>query len=417
MKDFVPRCVADLIPVGSSGSEEQDIAATVSWLKSPKGLAEPSVREWIGFLALHYAAFRTIGPLFPLRNPGREGKKDRYCIATTAEAMLAISNQLFILQSYGVNGCLLECGCFKGYSSCCLSLACRRLGYTLVIADSFAGLPPGDDAVGTNEIYQVGDFAGARQEVEQNIRTFGDIASVEFVQGWFSDTLRGWDRPLAMLWMDVDLASSTRDVLEPCLPFVDPRGVIFSHEFTEECIREGKIVEPSGPPGTIARMIEKEDAEYRAAFLWDCLGIVGRRGSLCLQSYKLLDKLLPWLSRIGMPAASVPAAIRESAPSYEGFHEPSDTRTIKGWAWDSSQPDSPLDVAIFDGDRPLATVRADRFRQDLLGADKGNGRHGFTYPIPADLKDGRKHLIVVRIAGTDIRLLGSPRPIEPGNPG
>ena len=196
----------------------------------------------MAFLAIHYASFRTILSLFPRENPGREGKKDCHSLATSAEEMLAISNQLFILHSHGVNGSVLECGCFKGYSSCCLSLACRRLGYPFVIADSFAGLPPDDDDVGTNRYYQVGDFAGSRQEVEQNLRTFGDIASVEFLEGWYSDTLRGWDRPLALLWMDVDLVSSTKDLLEPCLPHLDPRGLIFSHEFLADLVRDGKIV-------------------------------------------------------------------------------------------------------------------------------------------------------------------------------
>jgi hypothetical protein len=291
-----------------------------------------------------------------------------------------------------------------------------------VIADSFAGLPPDDDDVGTDKYYQVGDFAGSRQEVEQNLRTFGDIASVEFLEGWYSDTLRGWNRPLALLWMDVDLVSSTRDLLRPCLPLLDPRGVIFSHELSADYIRDGKIVEPSGPAGAIAPIIQKEDADYRAAFLWNWLGIVGRRTSLGLQSYKLLDVLIPWLSRISVSGpwlsrisvpAAAPAATGETLPVCEGVHDPGDGRSIRGWAWDSSRPDSPLEVAIFDGDRPLATVTADRFRPDLLRAGMGDGRHAFLYPIPAELNDGRKHIVAVRIAGTDVDLRGTPRSIEP----
>jgi hypothetical protein len=407
MFEFVPRRVAAVIPARSSWREE-DIAATAAWLMSPEGLDQHCVREWIAFLAIHYAAFRSIRSLFPRKNPGREGNKDRNSFATSAEEMLAISNQLFILHSHGVDGSVLECGCFKGYSSCCLSLACGRLGYPFVIADSFAGLPPDDDDVGTDKYYQAGDFGGSRSEVEQNLRTFGDIASVEFVEGWYSETLKGWDRPLALLLMDVDLVSSTRDLLGPCLPRLDPRGVIFSHEFSADFVRYGKIVEPDGPARAIAPIIQKDDAEYRAAYVWDRLGIVGRRTSLGLQFYRLLDELIPRLSRIGEPA-SAPGA----SPVYEGVHDPGDGRTIRGWAWDSSRPDSPLEVAIVDGDRPLATVTADRFRPDLLRAGKGNGRHGFIYPIPAELKDGRKHLVVVRIAGTNVDLKGTPRSIEP----
>jgi hypothetical protein len=411
MIELVPSRVAAVIPARPSGQAE-DIAATAAWLMSPEGLDQPCVREWIAFLAIHFAAFRTILSLFPRENPGREGKKDRSSVATSAEEMLAIANQLFVLHSHGVKGSVLECGCFKGYSSCCLSLACRRLGYPLVIADSFSGLPPDDEDVGTYKHYQVGDFAGSRREVEQNVRTFGDIASVEFVEGWYSHTLRGWDRPLALLWMDVDLVSSTRDLLGPCLPLLDPRGAIFSHEFSADCVRYGKIVVPVGPAGAIAPIIRKEDPDYEAAFLWGCLGIVGRRTSLGLQSYKLLDALIPRLPRAG-ELASAPAAIAGASPVYEGAHDPGDGRAISGWAWDSSRPDSPLEVAILDGDRPLATVTADHFRPDLLGAGKGNGRHGFIYPVPAELNDGRRHHVVVRIAGTDVDLRGTPRSIEP----
>jgi hypothetical protein len=410
MLDFAPRRVAAVIPPRSSGREE-DIAAAAAWLLSPEGLDHQCVREWISFLGIQYATFRTILSLFPRGNPGREGKKDRDCFATTAEEMLAIANQLFILHSNGVKGSVLECGCFKGYSTCCLSVACRRLGYPLVVADSFAGLPPDEDEVGTTRYYQVGDFAGSRQEVEQNIRTFGDIASVEFVEGWYSDTLRGWDRPVALLWMDVDLVSSAKDLLEPCLPRLDARGLIFSHEFSADCIRDGKIVAPNGPAGAIASMIKKDDPDYRAAFVWDCLGLVGRRTSVGLQSYRLLDALIPRLYRIDGPAPT-PLEIPEAWPVYDGVHDPGDGRTITGWAWDSSRPDSPVEVVILDGDRPLATVTADRFRPDLLGAGKGNGRHGFIYPMPTKLKDGRKHHVAVRIAGTDFDLRGTPRSIE-----
>jgi hypothetical protein len=422
MYEFLPSRVADVVPARSSGREQEDLAAAAAWLLSPEGLDQQCVREWIAFLAIHYAAFRVILSLFSRDNPGREGKKDRHCFATTAEEMLAISNQLFILHSHGVKGSVLECGCFKGYSSCCLSLACRRLGYPFVIADSFSGLPPDDDDVGTDKYYQVGDFAGSRREVEQNVRTFGDIGGVEFVEGWYSDTLRGWDRPLALIWMDVDLVSSTRDLLEPCLPLLDPRGVIFSHEFAAAFIRDGKIVERNGPAGAIAPIVQKDNADYRAAFLWDCLGIVGRRTSLGLQSYRLLDALIPWLSGISesspwMSSNSVPVSASEvtseTSPVYEGFHDPGDSRTIAGWAWDSSRPDSPLEVAILDGDRPLATVTADRFRPDLLREGLGNGRHGFIFPIPAKLKDGREHRVVVRIAGTNIDLRNTPRSIGP----
>jgi O-methyltransferase len=166
---------------------------------SDEGRHEPGVCQWINFLASHHTQFRIIHELFPKLNPGRQGMKDQRCIQTSPEEMLVIANQLFILRSYGVEGCVLECGCFKGYSSCCLSIACRYLGYPLVIADSFAGLPMVPNEVGSDKYYQAGDFSSARVEMEQNLRTFGDPSGVEVLEGWFSDILEGWNRPLAAL--------------------------------------------------------------------------------------------------------------------------------------------------------------------------------------------------------------------------
>jgi hypothetical protein len=282
-----------------------DIPALGSWLMSDEGRGDPGVCQWINFLAAHYAQFRIIQELFPKVNPGRQSMKDQSCILTNPEEMLVIANHLFLLRSHGVEGTVLECGCFKGYSSCCLSIACRRLGYPLIIADSFAGLPPVPDEVGEDNYYQAGDFAGARVEVEQNLRTFGDPVGVELVEGWFSATLKGWSRPLALLWLDVDLWSSTMDVLNPCLPALDPRGAVFSHEFLADYIKDSKIIERNAAAGAIAQVMREHDPDYRAIFARGNLAIVGRRTALGLQSCRLVNELIPSLSPIGVPWKAV----------------------------------------------------------------------------------------------------------------
>src|SRR5437868_1850065 len=117
--DVAPRQVSAAIPSGLL--EGADISAIASWLMSDEGRRDPEVCQWINFLAAHHARFRIISALFQKANPGRQGMKDQVSIGTSPEEMLVIANQLFILRSCGVEGCLLECGCFKGYSSCCLS--------------------------------------------------------------------------------------------------------------------------------------------------------------------------------------------------------------------------------------------------------------------------------------------------------
>ena len=100
-----------------------------------------------------------------------------------------------------------------------------------------------------------------------------------------------------------------------------------------------------------------------------------------------------------------------AAPRFEGVHEVADCNTISGWAWDQNDPNSPINVAIFDGSQLLATVLAIQFRQDLVTQGKGNGYHVFIYNVPASLKNGQPHSIRVRFSGTTTSLQSTPRSI------
>lgn len=58
-----------------------------------------------------------------------------------------------------------------------------------------------------------------------------------------------------------------------------------------------------------------------------------------------------------------------------------DRTTIAGWAWQPEAPDLGIDVHIYVNGLLVAVARSDIFREDLLIAGKGNGRHGFIYPM------------------------------------
>jgi D-alanine transfer protein len=115
----------------------------------------------------------------------------------------------------------------------------------------------------------------------------------------------------------------------------------------------------------------------------------------------------------GLPGGPGPApdGPREKIPHYEGFHDSNGPSTIAGWAWDTTHPDRSVPVDIYDGEKLLATVAADRSSEALKKADIGNGRHVFAYAVPARLRDGRPHMIRVRIAGTDLDLKRTPKPL------
>lgn len=101
-------------------------------------------------------------------------------------------------------------------------------------------------------------------------------------------------------------------------------------------------------------------------------------------------------------------------PSYEGWHDGADCNFIYGWGWDRNQPNTPISVDIYADGILIGTVTADRFRQDLLAAGKGNGYHGFIMQTPASLRDGQPHTIRVRFTGSVLNLSATPKNITCG---
>jgi len=110
------------------------------------------------------------------------------------------------------------------------------------------------------------------------------------------------------------------------------------------------------------------------------------------------------------------SASGEAPPAYDGFHDVATCSSIEGWAWDANQPNCPVNVNIYDGETLLATVPADRLRDDLAQAGKGNGRHGFKYDLPdqtiMQMRDGQPHKIRVAIAVSEFALRKTPQSIQ-----
>lgn len=112
---------------------------------------------------------------------------------------------------------------------------------------------------------------------------------------------------------------------------------------------------------------------------------------------------------LGVPRVALSS---KSSEIVGGYHDAADCNWISGWAWKSSQPNTPISVDIYADGILLATVVADQFRQDLLDAGIGNGAHGFSYPTPNSLKNGQPRSIVVRFAGTSTDLNSTPKTLN-----
>jgi hypothetical protein len=289
-KDYVPMQVASYVP-----AYIHNVRQLASWLASPNSRENPKVRHWIGFLNTHYVIFQRIAALYPTINTesDRTGKKDNISVATTAEEMLYIANGLYQLKQQGITGYVLECGCFKGYSSCCLSHACRSLGYTLIVADSFEGLPSNTRETGSDTYYQPGDFAGSISEVMNYVNAYGAEDAVEVLKGWYSETLSNWNKPLALLWIDVDLVSSVHDILGPCLPYLKDNGMLFSNEFEERMVHpDGRLVEQNEYCRSFLDHLDQLLRPYQAAHLTNWTALMTFGDGPGSKSYLTLRELL-----------------------------------------------------------------------------------------------------------------------------
>jgi len=103
------------------------------------------------------------------------------------------------------------------------------------------------------------------------------------------------------------------------------------------------------------------------------------------------------------------AAVGETAPAYEGYHDLASCESIAGWVWDAKQPGCSMSVDIYDGEKLLTQVLANELREDVAKTGKGNGFYGFTYSPPAHLRDGKPHAIRVKVSGTEMDLSSTPK--------
>jgi hypothetical protein len=100
-------------------------------------------------------------------------------------------------------------------------------------------------------------------------------------------------------------------------------------------------------------------------------------------------------------------------PDYAGVLEGADCDLVRGWAWDKNNPNSILTVELVEGSTVYATATANTYRADLLSAGTGStGNYGFSFALPAALKDGKSHNLSVRVKGTSYSLSGSPKTLS-----
>lgn len=156
-----------------------------------------------------------------------------FCAHQEAEALILADAILRL----GIEGPLVELGCYKGGSTAKLSFVARATSRRLYVFDSFSGLPAPkpSDAVhhavsGRVKRYREGDYLGELDEVRANVARWGAPEVCEFVPGDFSTTLATFTVEPALIFMDVDLIESARTCLQLLWPLLRHGGRLFTHE-------------------------------------------------------------------------------------------------------------------------------------------------------------------------------------------
>jgi len=136
-----------------------------------------------------------------------------------------------------VPGAVVECGCFLGASTAKLSLAASMTGRKLIVCDSFEGLPEvgAKDHTEVKFDFVTGAYAGRLEEVSRNVRRLGRPECVEYVPGWYSESLgRLSGTPIACAFWDVDLHDSFHDCIRGLWSGVAAGGKVFIHDIDRE---------------------------------------------------------------------------------------------------------------------------------------------------------------------------------------
>lgn len=120
-----------------------------------------------------------------------------------------------------LEGDFIECGAFRGATSCLLGLFIRELGLDkrVYVLDSFAGMPPPDPHHDEPHFFE-GMLASDLEQCRTLLRSLGleEIAIV--LPGWFQDTLPQLPEraSFSLVHIDCDLYASTKVCLDALVP-------------------------------------------------------------------------------------------------------------------------------------------------------------------------------------------------------
>jgi O-methyltransferase len=140
-----------------------------------------------------------------------------------------------------IPGDLIETGVWRGGASIFMRGVLKAYGEMtrrVWVADSFQGVPPPDPAKypadAGDTFHKATGLAVGLEQVKHNFSRYGLLDDqVQFVAGWFKDTLPNLELELAVLRLDGDLYESTWQAMEALYPKLSPGGFCIVDDYGE----------------------------------------------------------------------------------------------------------------------------------------------------------------------------------------
>jgi O-methyltransferase len=147
-----------------------------------------------------------------------------------------IKNCVIDIIDQNVPGDLIETGVWRGGATIYMRAILKAYGVTnktVWLADSFRGLPPPVDTQDGFDLSNDTFLQCSLEQVKKNFERFGLLdAQVQFIQGWFNESLpKAPVQKLSLLRLDGDLYSSTMDALKNLYPKVSQGGYVIVDDY------------------------------------------------------------------------------------------------------------------------------------------------------------------------------------------
>lgn len=139
----------------------------------------------------------------------------------------------------GIPGDFIETGVWRGGACVMLRAVCEAYGERnrkVICADSFEGLPPPNPdeyPADTGDKHHTVKILAVSMDDVKNAFTAYDLLDdqVEFLKGWFKDTLPSLDRSFALVRLDGDMYESTIQGLDSLYDRLSPGGFLIVDDY------------------------------------------------------------------------------------------------------------------------------------------------------------------------------------------